>query len=232
MLLRLCSTVPPAQVLSGTPTVTATTITITGSVPSGSVVTGFVVEWQRDTSVGCSDEDEDRVSVNGAFTSYITTGLEPGNRYTITVTVSNSAGSSGVSNTVTAMTEETGREAQMFKTQTLRFISSTAPSGSPTGIIEVAVTPNTITVQWGEVSCLHHNGEITGYIVEAITSGEVVGIVNINDGDARRVTVTGLNSSTQYTVQVAAVNNAGTGPSTGIAVQTEGECSVYRCCCL
>ena len=29
---------------------------------------------------------------------------------------------------------------------------------------------------------------------------------------------------TQYTVQVAAVNNAGTGPSTGIAVQTEGEC--------
>ena len=102
------STVPPAPVLSETPTVTATTITITGSVPSGSVVTGFVVEWQRDTSVGCSDEDEDRVSVNGAFTSYTITGLEPGNRYTITVTVSNSAGSSGVSNTVTAMTEETG----------------------------------------------------------------------------------------------------------------------------
>ena len=71
-------------------------------------VAGFVVQWQRDTSVGCSDEDEDRVSVNGAFTSYIITGLEPGNRYTITVTVSNSAGSSGVSNTVTAMTEETG----------------------------------------------------------------------------------------------------------------------------
>ena len=102
------STVPPAPVLSETPTVTATTITITGSVPSGSVVTGFVVEWQRDTSVGCCDEDEDRVSVNGAFTSYTITGLEPGNRYTITVTVSNSAGSSGVSNTVTAMTEETG----------------------------------------------------------------------------------------------------------------------------
>ena len=71
-------------------------------------MTGFVVEWQRDTSVGCSDDDEDRVSVNGAFTSYTITGLEPGNRYTITVTVSDSAGSSGVSNTVTAMTEETG----------------------------------------------------------------------------------------------------------------------------
>ena len=104
----LCFTVPPAPVLSETPTVTATTITITGTVPSGSVVTGFMVEWQRDTSVGCSDEDEERVSVNGAFTSYTITGLEPGNRYTIIVTVSNSAGSSGVSNTVTPMTEETG----------------------------------------------------------------------------------------------------------------------------
>ena len=105
MRSELFSTVPLAPVLSETPTVTATTITITGSVPSGSVVTGFVVEWQRDTSVGCSDDDKDRVSVNGAFTI---TGLEPGNRYTITVTVSNSAGSSGVSKTVTAMTEETG----------------------------------------------------------------------------------------------------------------------------
>ena len=67
-----------------------------------------MVEWQRDTSVGCSDEDEDRVSVNGAFTGYTINGLEPGNRYTITVTVSNSAGTAPVSNTVTAMTEETG----------------------------------------------------------------------------------------------------------------------------
>ena len=102
MRSEVCSTVP---VLNETPTVTATTITITGSFPSGSVVTGFVVEWQRDTSVGC-DEDEDRVSVNVVFTSYTITGLEPGNRYTITVTISNSAGSSEV--TVTAMTEETG----------------------------------------------------------------------------------------------------------------------------
>ena len=66
-----------------------------------------MVEWQRVT-VGCSDEDEDTISVNGAFTSYTIMGLEPGNRYTITVTVSNSAGTAPVSNTVTAMTLEAG----------------------------------------------------------------------------------------------------------------------------
>ena len=83
--MRLCSL--SAAVLDDPTIVTATFIRITGSVSSGSVVTGFVVEWQRDTSVGCSDVNERTISVNGAFTSYTIAGLEPGNRYTITVTV-------------------------------------------------------------------------------------------------------------------------------------------------
>ena len=44
--------VPSAAVLSGTTSPSSTAITITGSVPSGSVVTGFEVEWQRDTCSG------------------------------------------------------------------------------------------------------------------------------------------------------------------------------------
>ena len=112
--MRLCSlSVPSAPVLSGSPVVTATTIRITGSVPSGSVVTGFVVEWQRDTSVGCSDVNERTISESGAFTIYTITGLEPGNRYTITVTVSNSAGTAPVSSPVTAMTLETGERERV-----------------------------------------------------------------------------------------------------------------------
>ena len=115
--MRLCSlSVPSAPVLDDPTIVTATTIRITGSVSSGSVVTGFVVEWQRDTSVGCSDEDERTISVNGPFTSYIITGLEPGNGYTITVTVSNSAGTAPDSNTVTAMTAEAGERESTYST--------------------------------------------------------------------------------------------------------------------
>ena len=106
--MRLCSlSVPSAAVLDDPTIVTATFIRITDSVSSGSVVTRFVVEWQRDTSVGCSDVNERTIPENGGFTSYTITGLEPGNRYTITVTVSNSAGNA-VSNTVTAMTLEAG----------------------------------------------------------------------------------------------------------------------------
>ena len=46
-------------------------------------------------------------NISDSFTEHTITGLEPGNRYTITVTVSNGAGSA-VSNSVTATTTETG----------------------------------------------------------------------------------------------------------------------------
>ena len=120
--MRLCSlSVPSVPVLDDPTIVTATFIRITGSVP-GSVVTGFMVEWQRVTSVGCSDVNESTIFVNGAFTSYIITGLEPGNRYTIIVTVYNSAGTAPVSNTVTAMTPETGEREREYLTHTVQVI--------------------------------------------------------------------------------------------------------------
>ena len=99
---------PSAPVLSETPIITATSVTITDTVPTPSVETGFVVEWQRDTSVGCSDVNQDTISVNGVFISYTITGLEPGNSYLITVRVYNVLGSPPVS-TVSAMTETIGK---------------------------------------------------------------------------------------------------------------------------
>ena len=62
--------------------------------------------WERDTSVGCSDEDEGSDIIITSF--YDIMGLEEDSSYTITVTASNSAGSSANSNTVTAMTLEAG----------------------------------------------------------------------------------------------------------------------------
>ena len=79
---------------------------------SGTVVTGL---WQRDTSVGCFDEAEDTISETGAFhNSYQISGLEPGNRYTIIVRVSNAAGTAPASNSVTGTTLETGERESLL----------------------------------------------------------------------------------------------------------------------
>ena len=74
------------------------------------MVTGLVVQLQRDMSVGCSNKNQRSFTVNQGFSgSFRITELEPGNRYTISVTVFNVAGNGPVSNAVTATTEETSK---------------------------------------------------------------------------------------------------------------------------
>ena len=103
------------------------------------------------------------------------------------------------------------------------IIFSTAPTGAPNGVEEVSRSPNSITVGWEEVDCLLRNGMITGYTAQAVRNGEVVGTTSVG-GDARQATISGLESSTEYSVLVAAVNSAGIGPlSSPITVMTSGE---------
>ena len=64
--------------------------------------------WQRDISGDCPDEDEGSMSITDGSTSYMITGLEEDSSYSITVTATNAAGSSAVSDTVTAVTGEAG----------------------------------------------------------------------------------------------------------------------------
>ena len=61
------------------------------------------------------------------------------------------------------------------------------------------------------MDCLHRNGAITGYVVRAVRDGREEGAARAS-GDDRQATVSGLTPSSQYIVQVAAVNSAGTGP--------------------
>ena len=89
------------------------------------------------------------------------------------------------------------------------------------------VTSFNITVQWGPVNCKEQNGDITGYWVRygVLSSGEgdrnvVMVTVDSNGG---RYEITGLNASTSYSIEVAAVNSAGTGPySSPITETTNG----------
>ena len=70
---------------------------------------------------------------------------------------------------------------------------SSAPTDSPVPR-EGTVTARSIIIEWDELACLDRNGVITGYIVEARTSGTLIRTVNVNDGSAREATVSGLHT--------------------------------------
>ena len=104
----------PGQPTVSLISITSTTISLFLSNTSGSVVTEYLIQWQRDTSVGCSDEDQDSTTITDGSTIYTISGLEEDSRYTITVTASNTAGSSEVSNSVIALTEEAGERLSLL----------------------------------------------------------------------------------------------------------------------
>ena len=98
--------VEAAVLTAGTTTATTITISWTNDDP---MVTSYEVMWETDDVGGCSGgSDMDSTTIIDGSTSYDITELEEDSTYSITVTASNSAGSSAVSNTVTAMTMEAG----------------------------------------------------------------------------------------------------------------------------
>ena len=87
----------------------------------------------------------------------------------------------------------------------------TAPSAAPTSVGVSEVTSSSITVQWEAVPCIEQNGDITGYTVRVLESGEMERVEDVGD-DVTQVTISDLTPSTTYSIQVAAVNSEGTGP--------------------
>ena len=84
------------------------------------------------------------------------------------------------------------------------------PSAPPTSVSVSDVTSSTISIEWGTVECIHRNGDITGYSVMygVVGSGSVIVLPVV---ESSQITLSGLVSSTNYSIQVGAVNNAGIG---------------------
>jgi len=85
---------------------TATTISLSWSVPSGSV-DSYMVTWKRDTSGECPLENRGNRTLTDGYFSYTIEQLEEDSNYTITLTAINAAGSA-VSDPVTRLTREAG----------------------------------------------------------------------------------------------------------------------------
>ena len=105
-----------------------------------------------------------------------------------------------------------------------------APSAPPTSVSISDVTSSSITVQWGPVDCIHCNGDITGYSVRYGVEGSgSTQTTSVSGGAATEATITGLNSATNYSIEVAAVNSGGTGDySNLISATTSGTFSIYN----
>ena len=74
------------------------------------------------------------------------------------------------------------------------------------------ITSSNITVKWGAVDCVHQNGDIAGYLFEyGIVESESKQNMSVSGGSVTETTISNLTPSATYTVQVAAVNDAGTG---------------------
>ena len=86
------------------------------------------------------------------------------------------------------------------------------------------MTSSSITVQWGAVDCIHHNGNITGYSVRyGVQGSESTQTVSVSGGSVTEATISSLMPSTTYSIQVAAVNSAGIGVySTAVDQLTAG----------
>ena len=91
-------------------------------------------------------------------------------------------------------------------------MNHTAPSAAPDSVSISAVTSSSITVQWEMVPCIHRNGEITGYSVQYGIQGQSTQTMSVpGDSSGGSYEISGLQSSTTYSIKVAAMNSAGTG---------------------
>ena len=90
------------------------------------------------------------------------------------------------------------------------------------------VTSSALIVQWGSVPCIHQNGAITGYSVQYGVEGSGnTQTMPVSGASTTQTTISGVNPSTTYSIQVAAVNSAGTGlysdPETAETLPSEAE---------
>ena len=93
-----------------------------------------------------------------------------------------------------------------------------APSAPPTYMKVFNVTSTTITIQWGKVNCKHHNGRIIGYSVRYGSQDNLNSTLSISGESVNMTTISKLRASTTYEIEVAAVNNAGTGAFSPVLV--------------
>ena len=75
------------------------------------------------------------------------------------------------------------------------------------------MTSSSITLEWEPLNCIDENGIITGYSVQyGVLGSGIVNGTSVAGDNVTGATLSDLVSSTNYLIEVAAMNAAGVGP--------------------
>ena len=168
-----------------------------------------------------SSAREDEEELEGDAADYMISQLDLGSTCTVNLTALYGNISS---NTVTSSTStlSAGTHTYMYIVmyevigQYNNF--SSAPIGAPRGLAGKLVGRRSLSLVWGAVLCPDQRGAITGY---KLRYNNGTSIVSTTGEGSREHLITGLTPFTSYSVQVAAVNDGGTGPySTPLTLKT------------
>lgn len=189
---RVLAVVPsqPTNVSAVQDGTTLTTANVSWTAPAsngGAPLSGYIVK-ATDTATGAFIMK----TVSGTPTSYVFKNLTVGKTYTFSVTARNSIGYSVYSDASTGL-----------------YMAPRAP-GAPSNVRLRATTLNTVTVSWSAPR-ISGNAARTGYVVTLNNGVETV--VRNASATASSLIVDGLQGGTTYNVEVAAVNEVGTGVS-------------------
>ena len=87
------------------------------------------------------------------------------------------------------------------------FLLQTGPSAAPTGFAVLSVSTSLVTLTWNDLPCIDQNGPLLGYVMEYTPDGGMVSTTVLTGSNQ----LTGLAACTNYTMRIAAQNDAGTG---------------------
>ena len=163
-------------------------------------LTRYLIEFKP--TKGTWQNDIDRVLVSGDESVAGVFSLRPATSYHFRIVAQNAIGSSGPSETITVETSEE------------------APSGPPVDVRLSAIDQHTLRVEWKPPLREHWNGDILGYYVgyKRTNKGddkpylfETVEFIK-EQGQMHTLTISNLDTFTEYAIVVQAFNKIGQGP--------------------
>jgi len=101
--------------------------------------------------------------------------------------------------------------------------NSTVPSSPPQNVMVTSVNPASLTVSWQQPPIIHHNGPLTGHVIQYTRVGSS-NLMSVTVTSGTTYTISGLVALVIYSVRVAAKNVNGTGPfSSPLLQQVSGD---------